>query len=101
MNLILDISNSMLAEMFLLITIFVLSIFSMFYNVKFHKISKWIALSGVAVSLISLKFLQLEPIYYAFKESLMSDTFTVFIKALILISSFIIIFFSKDLYSMT
>lgn len=95
MNLFLDISNSMLAEFFLLITIFILSIFAMFYNVKFHKVSKWIALSGIAISLVSLKFLQLEPIYYAFKDSLLSDTFTVFIKALILITSFIIILLSK------
>ena len=67
----------------------------MFYNVRYHKASKWIALGGIGISLFSLKYLQLEPIYYAFKESLMSDTFTVFIKALILISSFVIILLSK------
>lgn len=95
MNFVLDISNSMLAEFFLLITIFILSIFSMFYNVKYHKASKWIALSGIAVALVSLKFLQLEPIYYSFSDSFMSDTFTVFLKGLILITSFIIILLSK------
>ena len=95
MNLFLDISNSMLAELFLFITIMVLAIFSMFYNIRYHKISKWIALAGIGIALISLKFLQLEPIYYSFKDSLMSDTFTVFTKALILISSFIIILLSK------
>lgn len=95
MNLIMDISNSMLAELFLLITILILSVFAMFYNIKFHKVSKWIALIGVGIALVSLKSLQLEPIYYAFKDSLMSDTFTVFIKALILISAFIIILLSK------
>lgn len=95
MNFILDISNSMLSEIVLIFTLIVLSIFSMFYNVKIHKISKWIALSGLVLALFALKFLQLEPVYYAFNESIMSDTFTVFIKALILISSFIIVLLSK------
>lgn len=95
MNFILNISNSMLAELVLIITFLILSAFSMFYNVRFHKLSKWIALSGVAIALLSLKVLQLEPVYYAFNESIISDTYTVFIKALILISSFIVILLSK------
>ncbi|MBR2525635.1 NADH-quinone oxidoreductase subunit N [bacterium] len=95
MNFISDVSNSMLSEFILFITIFILSVISMFYNLKFHKLSKWIALIGVSFSLFSLKFLQLEPIFYAFKESVISDTFTVFIKAVILITAFIIILLSK------
>ncbi len=95
MNFISDISNSMLSEIVLIILLCILSIISMFYNVKFHKLSKWIALLGIAMALFSLKFLQLEPVYYAFNEAVISDTFTVFIKALILISSFIIILLSK------
>ncbi len=95
MGFITDIFNSLLSEVCLLLTVFVLAIFSMFYNVKYHKISKWIALFGVSAALVSLKFLQLEPVYYSFSEAIISDTFTVFIKALILISSFIIILLSK------
>lgn len=95
MSLILDISNSMLAEAVLLISFLILSVFSMFYNVRYHKLSKWIAVSGIAFALVSLKFLQLEPVYYAFNESIISDTFTVFVKALILFSSLIIILLSK------
>lgn len=95
MNFILDISNSMLAELVLIITFLVLSVFSMFYNVKVHKLSKWIALAGIIFALVSLKFLQLEPVYYGFNESIISDTFTVFMKALILISAFIVVLLSK------
>ena len=95
MNFISDISNSMLAEIIIIATIFVLVILSMFYNVKFNKVSKWISLSGVGLSLISLKYLQLEPIYYAFNEAALSDTFTVFIKGLMLLSAFIIILLSQ------
>ncbi|MGN0017851.1 MAG: NADH-quinone oxidoreductase subunit N [Candidatus Gastranaerophilaceae bacterium] len=95
MNFISDISNSMLAEIIITATIFVLVILSMFYNVKFNKVSKWISLSGVGLSLISLKYLQLEPIYYAFNEAALSDTFTVFIKGLMLLSAFIIILLSQ------
>ena len=95
MGFITDIFNSLLSELFLLITLLILSIFSMFYNVKYHKISKWIAILGISLALVALKFLQLEPVYYSFSESIISDTFTVFVKALILISSFIVILLSK------
>lgn len=95
MNWMSDILNSMLSEVVLLITIFVLSIFSFFYNVKIHKISKWIALLGILISLFCLKYLQLEPVYFSFREAILSDTFTVFVKAIILITSFMIILLSK------
>ena len=95
MNFLQDIFNSMLPEMIILITIFALIIISMFYNVRFYKVSKWIALGGVVVALFSLQNLQLEPIYYAFNYNILSDTFTVFFKALILVASIIIILLSK------
>ena len=95
MNFLSDVYNAVLPEIILLITIFVLMFFSSFYNVKFHKLSKWIAITGVSLSLFSLNYLQSEPIYYAFHESIMSDTFTIFAKGLILISSLIIILLSK------
>ena len=94
-NLLPDIFNAMLPEFLLFFTVFILVIFSAFYNVKFHKFSKWITISGIAAALYSLKFLQSEPIYYAFYESIMSDTFTIFIKALILVCSLIIVLLSK------
>jgi len=59
MNFLQDIFNSMLPEMIILITIFALIIISMFYNVRFYKVSKWIALGGVVVALFSLQNLQL------------------------------------------
>ena len=95
MNFIPDIYNSMLSEFILILTILILSLFSMFYNVKYHKLSKWIAIVGITISLICLKFYQLEPIFYGFNEAIISDIFTVFIKALILISAFIIVLLSK------
>ena len=95
MKIIADILNSMLPELFMLITIFVLAFISMFYNVKFNKASKWIALSGTIIALFSLNKLQIEPIYYAFSDNCISDIFTVFIKAFILISSLIVILLSK------
>lgn len=95
MNFLLDISNSMLSEIILVFTFILLSVFSLFYNVKIHRLSKWITVIGLVFALFSLKFLQLKPIYYAFSESVISDTFVVFIKALILISSLIIVLLSK------
>lgn len=95
MKIISDILNSMLPEFFLLLTIFILALISMFYNVKFNKASKWIALGGTIIALFSLNKLQFEPIYYAFSDNCISDTFTVFVKAIILISSLIIILLSK------
>lgn len=96
MNFLPDIFNSMLPEVILLFTVMLLVVFAIFYNVKFHKLSKWIAISGIVLSLFSLNYLQSEPIYYAFNESIMSDTFTIFSKALILVCSLIIILLSKN-----
>lgn len=90
-----DIFNSMLPEAIILITILIMIVISMFYNVKFYKISKWIALFGVVLALFSLQKLQLEPIYYAFSYNILSDTFTVFFKALILVTAIIVILLSK------
>lgn len=95
MNFLQDIFNSMLPEMIILGTIFVSIIISIFYNVKFYKASKWLALFGVVAALFSLQKLQLEPIYYAFNYNILSDTFTVFFKALVLVTSIIIILLSK------
>lgn len=95
MNWLSDISSTMLTELFITLTVLILAVFSMFYNVKYNKVSKWIALCGIGVSLFALKYLQLEPIYYAFNDAILSDTFTVFIKGLILISSFLIVLLSK------
>ena len=95
MNLLSDIFNSMLPEFVLLITIIILSTCAMFYNVVFHKISKWIALVGIVVALLTLNFLQLEPVFYGFSDTIISDTFTVFAKSLLLISAFIIVLLSK------
>lgn len=95
MNLIQDIFNAMLPENIILITTFVLIIISLFYNVRFYKLSKWLALGGVVIALFALQKLQLEPIYYAFNYNVLSDTFTVFFKALILVTSIIVILLSK------
>ncbi len=95
MNILSDIFNSMLPETILIFTVLILSVFSMFYTVEIHKLSKWIALTGIVAALFSLKYLQLEPVYYAFFESNISDTFTVFSKALVLISAFIVVLLSK------
>lgn len=90
-----DIFNSMLPEIIILLTIFTVIIISMFYNVRFYKLSKWIALGGIVLALFSLQKLQLEPIYYAFNYNILSDTFTVFFKALILVAAIMIILLSK------
>ena len=72
MNLIQDIFNAMLPETIIIITTFVLIIISLFYNVRFYKLSKWLALGGVVIALFALQKLQLEPIYYAFNYNVLS-----------------------------
>lgn len=96
-NFLTDVFNILLPEASLLITIAILLIISIFYNVKFYKISKWIAMTGVLVSMGMLLQVQIEPLYSAFSGSFLSDTFIVFFKALLLISTLFVILMSKKL----
>lgn len=90
-----NISKIMMPEIVLLAFIFIQIIFSMVLDTKFYKLSKWITLFGIFLATAFCTKVQINPIYAGFKNSIISDNFTVFFKFMILISSALIIFLTK------
>jgi len=90
-----NISNIMLPEMVIVLFIFIQLIMSMFLDMKFYKLSKWFTVLGVFLATSLCTRVQFDPIYYAFKNSIISDNYTLFFRVLILVSSFLIIFLTK------
>lgn len=90
-----DIRNIALPEISIIFFIFVQIILSMFLDIKFYKISKWITLFGVIVASCLCLTVQVEPLATGFKDSIISDNYTLFFKILILSTSFLIVFLTK------
>jgi len=95
-----DIWNIFIPCLILLIVIFIQAIFAMIKNnIKFYKISKWISVIGIILAFMSLFDVQFEPIYFAFSDAIISNTYTIFMQALILISALICILLTKKTVS--
>ena len=75
--------------------IFIQIICSMILDIKFYKLSKWFTVLGIFLAMASCTYVQVEPVYFAFKNAILSDSYTVLFKGLILVSSFLIIFLTK------
>lgn len=90
-----NILKMMLPEMTIILFIFIQIILSMFLDVKFYRLSKWLNVLGVFLATCLCTKVQLDPIYYGFKNTVISDNYTVFFKVLILASSFLIVFLTK------
>lgn len=91
-----NIQNSLLPEIAILAFIFMQIIMAMFLDIKYYKLSKWFTVFGIFCSVALCTKVQIEPLYSAFKNTLISDEYTIFFKSLILISSFLIVFLTKN-----
>jgi len=94
-----NIVNIMLPEMVIILFIFVQIILSMFLDMKFYKMAKWLTLFAIISAASLCTQVQIDPLYYGFKDSVISDNYTIFFKCLILISSFLILFLTKKTIS--
>lgn len=90
-----NIVNIMLPEMIILVFIFIQIILSMILDMKFYKLSKWLTVLGIFLATALCTKVQIEPLYLGFKNSIISDNYTLFFKGLILVSSFLIVFLTK------
>lgn len=90
-----NIINIMLPEMMIIVFIFIQIILSMVLDIKFYKLSKWLTVLGIFLATALCTKVQIDPLYYGFKNSILSDNYTLFFKGLILVSSFLIIFLTK------
>lgn len=95
-----NIMKTMLPEMVIIGFIFLQIILSMVLDIKFYKLSKWFTVLGIFLATALCTKVQISPIYYGFKSSIISDNYTVFFEFLILISSFLIIFLTKKTITM-
>lgn len=94
-----NLTNISLPEIALIIFIFVQIILAMFLDMKFYKLSKWISILGIFIATSLCMKVQVDPIYYGFKNSILSDNYTLFFKGLILISSLLIVLLTKKTIS--
>ncbi len=99
MELLLDIQKTFLQELSLIIFMIINIILSLFFSKRFYKLSKWIAIIAITVTmLVSIFFVQLSTDNdYAFNNAFISNIYTVFFKNLVLIASFFVILLSRNM----
>src|SRR5574344_1978532 len=90
-----NISKIMLPEMTIIFFIFIQLILSLFLDKKFYKLAKWLNVFGIFIAMSLCTKVQIEPMYIGFKNEIISYSYTIFFKFLILLSSFLIIFLTK------
>ncbi len=90
-----NIKNMMLPELTIIGFIFLQLVLSMFLDMKFYKLSKWFTVFGLFLATALLAEVSIEPVYYGFNNSVVSDNYTVFFKGLVLISASLIMFLTK------
>lgn len=92
-----DFFNIMLP--FFCIGIFILLqlILAVFANPKFYKIAKIISLVGISLGIVLLTTVQTEPQYFAFKSSIMSDSYTLLFHFIILACGFLSVLLTKNI----
>lgn len=90
-----NIINITLPEMVIILFIFIQIICSLVLDIKFYKLSKWFTVLGIFLALSVCTSVEIEPLYFGFKNAIISDKYTLFFKAIILIASFLIVFLTK------
>lgn len=90
-----NITKIMLPEMAIIVFIFIQIILSMFLDMKFYKLAKWLTVLGIFLATSLCTKVQIEPLYSGFKDAIISDNYTIFFKGLILVSSFLVVFLTK------
>jgi len=90
-----DIINILLPETILAFFIMLQLLLSLLSNTKHYRSAKWISISGIILAIYACSEVQVEPQYFAFKDTIMSDPYTLLFKFLILISGFFVILLTK------
>lgn len=92
-----DFFNIMLPQACLGLFILINLVLSMFLDKKFFKYARWVSVCGIVLSIISLNFVQTEPQYFGFKNSIMSDSYTLLFHFIILLCAFFVALLTKNL----
>ena len=92
-----DFFNILLPQGCLVIFIFLQLLIGMFTSPKFYKYSRFISLIGISLSILLLTSVQTEPQYFAFKSSIMSDSYTQLFHFVILLCGFFVVLLTKKI----
>ncbi len=91
-----DIFNILLPQISLVGFILLQLVLSMVISPRFYRYARVISIIGISLSIILLSTVQTEPQYFGFKESLMSDNYTLLFDFLILLCGFFITLLSRN-----
>lgn len=92
-----DIFNILLPQMALGVFILIQLVLSMILSPRFYKFSRLISIIGISLSVVLLSTVQTEPQYFGFKNSIMSDCYTLLFDFIILLCGFFTALLSRSL----
>ena len=92
-----DIFNILLPQFVLGGFIILLLVLSMVLSPRFYRYARIIALVGISASVACLSTVQTEPQYFGFRNSIMSDSYTLLFDFIILCCGFLVVLLSKNL----
>ena len=70
---------------------------AMFVSPRFYSSARIVSASGVLLSILLLSSVQIEPQYFGFRNSIMSDSYTLLFHFVILLCGFMSILLTKNL----
>lgn len=79
--------------LFIIVQIFL----SMFLSPRHYKLSRLISLVGISLSIVLLSTVQVEPQYFGFRNSIMSDSYTLLFHFIILLCGFFVVLLTGNL----
>lgn len=92
-----DFFNILLPQGCLGFFILIQLLLAIFVSPKFYKMSKIISLIGIALGIVLLSTVQVEPQYFGFKNAIMSDSYTLIFHFIILSCGFLSVFLTQNL----
>ena len=92
-----DIFNILLPHISLAGFIILQFVLSLLLSPRLYRYARLVSVIGISLSIILLSTVQTEPQYFAFKDSLMSDSYTLLFDFLILVCGFLTALLSRNL----
>ena len=92
-----DIFNILLPQIGLGVFIIALFIMSMIFSPRKYKCARITAILGIFTSIALLSTVQIEPQYFGFRNSIMSDNYTLLFNFIILLCGFLVALLTKNL----
>lgn len=72
-------------------------VLSMFLSPRFYRYARLVSIIGIALSIVLLSTVQTEPQYFGFKNTIMSDSYTLLFDFVILVCGFLVALLSRGI----